>query len=273
MRHAEEREGQALAMSSRFKGKAAFITGGASGIGAATARLLAREGARLALADMNENALATLTAELGDAAISMCVDVADPDDIQSAVERAADQFGRIDILFNNAGIVGVGRAPDLDVETWKRVLAGDLDAVFYGAKAALPFMISNGGGAIVNTASISGLGGDYLYGAYNAAKAGVINYTRTLALDHAKENIRVNCICPGLIETPLAADLMDHPGLVADFKRRIPMGRFGRPAEIAEAVAFLASDAAAYITGAALVADGGLTAHTGQPHAAEHISA
>lgn len=115
-------------------------------------------------------------------------------------------------------------APNLGVEVWKCVRAVDLDAVFYGAKAALPFMISNGGGAIVNTASISGLGGDYLYGAYNAAKAGVITYTRTLALDHAKENIRVNCICPGLIETPLAAD-------------------------------------------------GGLTAHTGQPNAAEHISA
>lgn len=126
MRHAEEREGQALTMSSGLKRKAAFITGGASGIGAATARLLARDGARLALADMNENALEALAAELGDAAISMRVDVADPDDVQSAVERrAADQLGRIDILFNNAGIVGVGRAPDLDVEAWKRVLTVD----------------------------------------------------------------------------------------------------------------------------------------------------
>ena len=174
-------------MSARFDGKVAIITGAASGIGAATARLLVREGAKVLLGDTNETGLQDLKADLGTSAETLRLDVAHPDGLQNAVARAVDQFGHLDILFSNAGIAGTGRAPDMDIDTWKHILAVDLDSVFYGAKAAIPHMIAHGGGVIVNTASISGLGGDYLYGAYNAAKAGVINYTRSLALDHAKE--------------------------------------------------------------------------------------
>jgi meso-butanediol dehydrogenase/(S,S)-butanediol dehydrogenase/diacetyl reductase len=243
----------------------AVVTGAASGIGAATARRLSAEGAEVMLADVNDAAGKALAGTLGEGARYVRCDVAEPAQIEALIAAARDTFGGLDVLVNNAGIGSFGETPDLDPETWRRVIAVDLDAVFHACRHAIPVMRQRGGGAIVNTASISGLAGDYGFAAYNAAKAGVINYTRTLALDHAKDRIRVNAICPGLIETPLSAPLLAIPDLVDHWKGLIPLGRAGTPEEMAAVICFLASDEASYMSGSIVTADGGLTAHTGQP--------
>lgn len=248
-----------------FQDRAAIVTGGASGIGAATVRRLAAAGANVLICDLNEEAGAALAHEVGGGARFRQVDVADPAQLEAMVVEADTAYGRLDILVNNAGIGSFGETPDMAPETWRQVMAVDLDAIFHACRFAIPLMKRGGGGAIVNTASISGLAGDYGFSAYNAAKAGVINYTRTLAIDHAKDNIRVNALCPGLIDTPLTAGLKAIQGLERHWTGLIPMGRAGRPDEMAAVIQFLASDEASYVTGSIVVADGGVTAHTGQP--------
>jgi meso-butanediol dehydrogenase/(S,S)-butanediol dehydrogenase/diacetyl reductase len=251
----------------RFTSKVAVITGGASGIGAATARRLHSEGASVVIADLNDAAGQALAAELGDArAIYRTTDVSDWPQVQALMQAAVDAFGRLDILFNNAGIGNFGATPDLDVEQWRRVIAVDLDSVFYGCKAAIPLMRRTGGGAIINTASASGLAGDYGFTAYNAAKGGVVNYTRAAAIDHAREGIRINAICPGPVDTPIIAGINDLQGVRQAWDNTVPIGRFARAEEMASVVAFLASDDASYMVGAIVSVDGGLMAHTGQPN-------
>ena len=248
----------------RFEGKIAVVTGAASGIGAETARRFAREGATLVLADIDAAGGEAVATEVG--AAFEPTDVTDEAQVAALLDGAVEQHGRVDILVNNAGIMGQGTLPELDGDTWRRVIEIDLHSVFYGCRAAIPHFRASGGGVIVNTASISGIGGDYALPSYNAAKAGVVNFTRSLAIEHADQNIRVNCVCPGPIDTPMTEAAQTFEPVMTEYARAIPMGRFGRPDEIAAAIGFLASDDAAYITGHALVIDGGLTACTGQPN-------
>jgi meso-butanediol dehydrogenase/(S,S)-butanediol dehydrogenase/diacetyl reductase len=252
----------------RFDGKIAVVTGAATGMGAASAKLFAAEGARLVLGDINENAGRTLADSLGGTFVPC--DVGVRDDVERLNAAAVDRHGRIDILFNNAGIGHYGKTPATSAEAWERVIAVDLNAVFYACHAAIPHM-PKPGGAIVNNASISGLGGDHGMSAYNAAKGALVNYTRSLAVDHAAEGLRVNAICPGYIETPLSAAIAAMPKLQQAWVASIPMKRPGTAEEIARVVAFLASDDASYVTGVCLPVDGGVTAWTGQPDAGAFI--
>ena len=253
----------------RFENKVAVVTGAASGIGAATARLLSQEGALVVLADIGDEGGRSLAASLGLSAMAVKCDVSKAAEVEALIMAAVDRHGRIDILFNNAGIGSFGTSVELAPADWENIIAVDLNSVYYACHFAIPHMPA--GGAIVNTASISGMGGDYRFAAYNAAKGAVINYTRALAVDHARDGIRVNALCPGLVATPITAGLQQMPGLQEEWSKRIPMGRAAQPEEMANVVAFLASGDASYMTGAIVVADGGTTAHTGQPEVAQFM--
>src|SRR5215471_5962136 len=257
-------------MAGKLDGRVAIVTAGGAGIGAATARRFAQEGASVVVADLSgrraEEVSTGITAG-GGTAVWLKIDAADPEGVQAAIKLALDTYGRLDVMFNNAGAAEMAPLDETSLESWNRVLAVTLTSTFLGMKYCLPIMRKQGKGAIINTASISGTGGDYGLSSYNAAKAGVINLTRSAALENAKHNIRVNCVCPGAIDTR-APMLM--AGDRADEHRRAhaaatPLGRMGQAEEIARTILFLASDAASFITGAAVVADGGLTAHTGLP--------
>lgn len=249
-----------------FWGKVAMITAGASGIGAAAARLLIARGATVVIVDIDEAGGAALADELGEAAHFEHCDVAQMNRATAVIEGTIERFGRLDCLFNNAGKAVMKVTPDLTPEDWKSVIDISLSSVYYFSHAAIPHLQSSGGGSIVNTASVSGMFGDYMMAAYNAAKGGVLNYTRSMALDHADDNIRVNAICPGLIwDTAMTRHLADLPGGWDPWTKSIPMRRGGNSIEVARAMVFLASEEASYITGAALAVDGGLTAQTAFP--------
>jgi meso-butanediol dehydrogenase/(S,S)-butanediol dehydrogenase/diacetyl reductase len=253
-------------VSDRFGGEVALITGGASGIGAATVRRMAEEGAQVMICDIQVEPGEALAKELGETVQFRATDVRDSSQVEAATHATVERFGRLDVLFNNAGAGVAGQAPDVDPGAWHDIFALNVHSIFYGCRAAIPHMRRGGGGAIVNTASISGIGADYGLGPYNATKGAVINYTRSLAIDHGRDHIRVNAICPGPVETALTAPLLSVPGLAAEYEKLIPLGRVAQPEEIAALVCFLASDDASIVTGAMFVADGGITAHTGQPN-------
>ncbi|MBI1737226.1 MAG: SDR family oxidoreductase [Candidatus Rokubacteria bacterium] len=256
--------------SQRFEGKVAVVTAGGAGIGAATAARLAAEGAAVVVGDLSGRraaAVAEAITAAGGSAIGLKMDAADEGAVQATLDLAIRSYGRLDVLFNNAGLADPAPLEDTLLESWNRVLAVCLTSTFLGIKRAVPLLRRHGGGAIVNTASISGLGGDIGLSSYNAAKAGVINLTRAAAVEYAPLGIRVNCVCPGAIDTR-APELLAGPR--ADQLRRAhaeahPLGRLGHPDEVARAVLFLASDEASFITGTSIVVDGGLTAKTGLP--------
>ena len=277
-------------MAGRFQDRVALVTGGASGIGAATARRLAAEGARVAVVDVNEAGAREVARQIeaaGGTAIAVRADVAQAADVAAMIDRAVGAWGRLDALHNNATVVESGPIERLTLDGWNRTLAVNLTATFLGIQRAVPVMKGQGGGAIVNTASISGLSGDFGLAAYNAAKAAVINLTRTAAIELARHRIRVNCVCPGGIATPLLGSLIGDnapvphwsvagragDGLSEEQRKRFrerlehahPLGRLGTAEEIAAVACFLLSDDASFMTGAAVVADGGITATTGIP--------
>jgi len=259
-----------------FGGKAVLISGAGSGIGRATAMGFAARGAKVAVADIDgarAEAVAAEIARAGGTAVAIAADAGTVDGVDAMVSRTVKAFGGLDILHNNAfgqpalpaGQSRLAFTGDIDEKVWTHVIDLALTGVFRATKRAIPELLARGGGAIVNTASISGLFADFAIGAYNAAKAGVINLTRVTAIEYAARNIRVNCVCPGAIDTPLLRPSMSVPGFAEGTLAAIPMRRLGKPEEMAGVVMFLASDLASYVTGAAVVADGGLTAQTGLP--------
>jgi meso-butanediol dehydrogenase/(S,S)-butanediol dehydrogenase/diacetyl reductase len=249
----------------RFQQKVVIVTGAASGIGAATARRFSSEGGCVALVDRNEISLADVAADLPkELTLAHIADVSDRKAVDAMVDTVVKRFGRLDVLVNNAGIFEGGDPGEITDEQWQKVMSTDADGVFYGCRAALPHLEKTKG-AIINTASVSGLGGDWGMSPYNAAKGAVVNLTRALALDLGKKGIRINSVCPSLTRTGMTADMMDDRELLAKFAERIPLGRVCEPHEVAAVIAFLASDDASFMTGANVTVDGGVSASNGQP--------
>lgn len=253
----------------RLQDKVALITGAGSGIGEATAKTFAREGATVVVADIDDDNGRRVVEEIrqaGGRAEYTHADVGEPTDIEKMITFATDRCGRLDILHNNALFTVVDRIGDISLEGWKKTLDVSLTGYWYAIKMALGPMLQQGKGAIINTASVSGLAGDYTLGAYNAVKAGVVNISRVTGIEYARKGIRCNAICPGPILTPPLKRLgASRPEIFARIKEAIPMGRYGEPQEIANVALFLASDEASFVTGAFFVADGGLWAHSGMP--------
>jgi NAD(P)-dependent dehydrogenase (short-subunit alcohol dehydrogenase family) len=249
-------------MPRRLDSKVALVTGGASGIGRATALTFAREGAKLVIADMNEEGgqqTVHLITEKGGEAIFVKTDVSKAVEVQALISKAVETYGRLDCAHNNAGIAGGVRALSTDYpeERWHQVIAVNLTGVWLCMKYEIPQMLSQGSGAIVNTASAWGLVGAPGASAYVASKHGVVGLTKTAALEYAQQGIRVNCVCPGVIHTPMTARGLSDPELRARIIATEPIGRVGTPEEIAEAVVWLCSDAASFVTGHAMSVDGG----------------
>jgi NAD(P)-dependent dehydrogenase (short-subunit alcohol dehydrogenase family) len=250
----------------RLDGKVAVITGAGSGIGRVAASLFAAKGAKVVVADVVAGDAASAVDEIvgaGGTATAVAVDVSKETEVAAMVAAAVDTFGGLHVLFNNAGIFpdDDGGVLDTSPETWQRVMEVNLKGVWLGCRAAVPAMLESGGGSIVNVASFVALmGAATAQIAYTASKGGVLAMTRELAVEYARKGIRANSICPGPIETPLLAELLSDPARRQRRLVHIPIGRFGRPEEIAKAALFLASDDASFVTGSALVVDGGITA-------------
>ncbi|HVT44211.1 MAG TPA: glucose 1-dehydrogenase [Thermoanaerobaculia bacterium] len=249
----------------RLKDKVAVITGAGSGIGRASARLFASEGALVVAADLKEAAAeetVTMIGQAGGVASPFHADVSKAPDVEAMIAHAERTYGRLNVVFNNAGIFHPGDASvvDTDEAIWDLVIEIDLKSVFLGCKYAIPALLRCGGGAIINTASFVALMGAAVPQiAYTAAKGGVLSMTREIAVEFARRNIRANALCPGPVETPLLAELLSDPERRERRLVHVPMGRFARADEIAAAALFLASDESSYVNGAAFVVDGGIT--------------
>jgi meso-butanediol dehydrogenase / (S,S)-butanediol dehydrogenase / diacetyl reductase len=256
----------------RLKDRVALITGAGSGIGEATAKRLASEGAAIVVVDLNEEGATRVANEIqaaGGRAQALRANIGNPPEIENMIKFAVDKFGQLDILHNNAIRLYTGRVGEMTLEHWRKTVDVGLTAYWYATRCALEVMVARRKGAIVNTGSVSGLAADYGLGAYNAIKAGVINLTRATAIEYARKGIRCNAVCPGAILTPpILKTRKAMPDLASKSEQAIPMGRYGEPIEIANVVLFLVSDEASYVNGTCIVADGGLMAHTGLPSVA-----
>jgi NAD(P)-dependent dehydrogenase (short-subunit alcohol dehydrogenase family) len=252
-------------MPGPLDGKVALVTGGASGIGRATALTFAREGAKLIIADMNEEGghqTVHMITEQGGDAIFVSTDVTQATAVEALISHAVKTYGRLDCAHNNAGVTQHAYPPTAEFpeDDWHRVLAVNLTGVWLCMKYEMLQMVTQGGGAMVNTASVSGLVGLAGHSAYVASKHGVVGLTKTAALEYAKQSIRVDCVCPGYIQTPMTALGMNDPARLARIIAREPIGRVGTPEEVAEAVVWLCSDAASFVTGHTMTVDGGYVA-------------
>src|SRR5271170_6226300 len=242
-----------------LEGQRAVVTGGGSGIGRATCRRMAEEGAQVAVFDLNRESAEAVVEEIG--GIALGVDVGDPDGLRDAVDAAAAELGGLSIIYNNAGTSAFNKLHELDVAEWERVLRVNLTGVWAGIRAAAPHMLAAGGGSIVSTASISGTRPAAGEGPYAASKAAVAALTASAALEYAP-SIRVNAVSPGMIRTTMTAPMFEFmPGQEERFVRDTPVGRVGEPEDIADVVVFLCSDLARFVTGQNIVVDGGLTLH------------
>jgi NAD(P)-dependent dehydrogenase (short-subunit alcohol dehydrogenase family) len=240
-------------------GKRAIVTGGGSGIGRATCRRMAEEGASVAVLDLNGDAAEEVAKEID--GLAFAVDVADPDQVRAVMDAAVGGLGGLSLLYNNAGTSSFGKLHEIDPAEWTRVLQVNLTGVYAGFRAAAPHILAGGGGAIVNTASISGTRPSAGEGPYAASKAGVAALTASAALEYAPL-IRVNAVSPGLVHSTMTQPMFDFlPEQIDDVRHATPAGRVGEPEDIADVVVFLCSDLARFITGQNLVVDGGLTLH------------
>jgi NAD(P)-dependent dehydrogenase (short-subunit alcohol dehydrogenase family) len=255
----------------RLEDKVAVITGAASGQGWAAAMLFAKEGAKVVVADLNDEGAQEVVREItgsGGEAAAARVDVSREAEVEAMIRQAVDEFGRLDVLFNNAGVgysasdrmkmASVVETPEKD---WDAILAINLKGAAMGCKHAIPIMEEQGGGAIVNNASINALVGLPGADAYTAAKGGIVSLTRVLAVEWGPKNIRVNCICPGGVDTPMIAPVLSDEQVLSFMRASTPLGRLARPEETARVALFLASDEASYLNGAIIPVDGGWTAH------------
>src|ERR1017187_3002211 len=254
---------------SRFDGKTVVVTGSAHGIGRASALRFASEGANVAIVDRQAQEgqlVAEECARAGGKSVAYQADVSDADQVSDVTGRIVNDFGGIDVLHSHAGRLRAGTVEETDLEEWNRTFAVNVTSMFLVIRSVIPIMQSRGAGAIVTTGSISGMFGEPALAAYTASKAAVVNLTRSLAIDNARSGIRVNCVCPGWVDTgfndpQFVHDALSEEDIATLIDRTVPMGRQGRPEEMAAAVAFVASDDASYITGQTLLVDGGLLAH------------
>jgi NAD(P)-dependent dehydrogenase (short-subunit alcohol dehydrogenase family) len=245
----------------RLDGKVAIVTGGASGIGAATVHRFVSEGARVVIADLDDEKGEQMARELTGAAVYRHTDVAVLAELEATTALAVERFGGLDVMHNNAARSAGGYVAEIDPDGWSATMSIMLTGVFYGMRAAIPHLLARGGGSIITTSSVEGMFGEVMAAPYCTAKAGIINLSRTVALEYGRRNIRSNCICPGYVDTPMLgmlAAVSPHSRDTMAAKQSI--GRLIRPEEIANVALFLASDESSAVTGAAIVVDGGLTA-------------